>query len=57
MLNMKKMIRAEIKKIKNLQNSFAPDSQKNGQRDRERRKFGKILFEKDFLNILLFNSL
>ena len=43
-LNMKKMITAEIKKIKNLKNSFAPNSQANGQRDRERKKFGKILF-------------
>ena len=48
MLNMKKMMRAEI---------ICPhgprDSQANGQRDRERKKFGKILFLKiPFINSL-----
>ena len=43
---MKKKIRAEIKKIKNLLNSFAPDSQTYGQRDIKRKKIGKIHFLK-----------
>ena len=49
MLNMKEMIRAEIKKIDNLWKWFAPaDSQTNGQRDRMRKKFGKRLFLKRY---------
>ena len=40
--------KAEIKKIKNLWNSFAQDSQTIRQMDRGRNKLGKILFLKRF---------
>ena len=61
-LIMKKMIRAKIKKIKNLKficsHTMNPDSQTNGQRDRERKKYGKILFlKKIFLKSPFVNSL
>ena len=51
MLSMKKRIGAEIKKIKNLKFicPMGQDSQRNGQRDRERKKFGKkFFFENSF---------
>ena len=36
---------------------MGPDSQRNGQKDQEKKKFGKILFLKNiFLKIFLINS-
>ena len=51
MLSMKKRIGAEIKKIKNLKFicPMGQDSQRNGQRDGERKKLGKkFFFENSF---------
>ena len=51
------MIRAEIKKIKNLNliPPMDPDSQRNGQRDREReRNLGKYIFLNQFFENLFY---
>ena len=47
--HMKKIIRADIKKIKNLLNSFVADNLTKGWRGRN--KFGKVLFEKNVMKI------